>query len=471
MRAHPVYIYSFLKRFLFVLILPVLKGLIQYIFYRRVSGVLLLEGIALGLIILLSVIKLLSFGISVSSEELCIKEGLFFRKTAVIQRKSLSNITFTRHFLLDLVGAVGVSVNTEAGSYGKRDFKFKLSKQDAKRLEDLVYGRKPQIELRFPVRRIALVSASTSSAITGLVVGVPVINRIGKLLNIGLLKILNDISGFSIGIKTYFSPAVNTATVILLVIYGISFIIALERNFFFRVSTDPEKIEVMSGLYFRRKRIFRKRDINDICIDQTPLMRIFKTGTMRVSIGGYGGEKGERATIVPAMRRNHIKRRFAQGFPILGEGGDFVKPEKSGLTRRRFLLLPNVYAVSCVAILGSLTLMFPAFERLTSFILLVLLIFDCFYAYISVGAMNFSGISLGETVAVRTTARFTERELFVKSDKIGIIKVIKTPADIKYGTCKLRLTVRSESSDSVKVRNIPFSPIKEKINEVYGIMI
>lgn len=42
-RAHPLMLVSLIKPFLFVLVLPVLKGVIQYIIKRRVTGVLTLE--------------------------------------------------------------------------------------------------------------------------------------------------------------------------------------------------------------------------------------------------------------------------------------------------------------------------------------------------------------------------------------------------------------------------------------------
>ena len=40
--AHPLMLVSLIKPFLFVLVLPVLKGVIQYIIKRRVTGVLTL---------------------------------------------------------------------------------------------------------------------------------------------------------------------------------------------------------------------------------------------------------------------------------------------------------------------------------------------------------------------------------------------------------------------------------------------
>ena len=49
-KAHPLMIISLIKPFLFILILPVLKGVVQYIIRREVTGVLTLELIAFMII-------------------------------------------------------------------------------------------------------------------------------------------------------------------------------------------------------------------------------------------------------------------------------------------------------------------------------------------------------------------------------------------------------------------------------------
>ena len=60
-KAHPLTIYYFIKPYSFVFILPVLKGLIQYIFYREVTGVLFLELVLLTGLLLLALLRLFAF--------------------------------------------------------------------------------------------------------------------------------------------------------------------------------------------------------------------------------------------------------------------------------------------------------------------------------------------------------------------------------------------------------------------------
>ena len=468
-KAHPIYIYKMLKRFVFVLILPVLKGAIQYILYRRISGVILLESIALAAIIALSVWRLLSFKVVLVSDNLIIEDGVILRKRAVIPIENISSIAITSHFVIGVFGAVNVSVNTESGIYGRKDFSFKMYKKDAAVFETMIYGSPSQVEIKFTPGKIALLSATASASLTGLIVGVPVINRIGRLLNVGVDRILSDITELSKSIKSYFPPIVNAITIVFIAVYGLSFLIALSRNMFFRTSTNSEKIEIKSGLYFKHKRIFKISAVKDVCIDQTPLMRAFKIFTMRVGIGGYGGENGEKSTIVPAMKKRKIKEIFSPLFPILAEKPDYVYCKKDNLTRRRFLMLPNIYVLIILGVTALLIIFLPSFERLFLFAAIVSLCFVSYYGYISLINQKICGISIGKTVVAKGVSRFTVREMYTPADNIGLIKIMRTPVDIAKNTCRVTVQVRSESSDSVKVRFLPYDKIKEKINETYGI--
>ena len=72
-----------------------------------------------------------------------------------------------------------------------------------------------------------------------------------------------------------------------------------------------------SGFFVRSRSAFKKSSVNDVIIDQTPLMRLFKRYAMKVSVGGYGGSKSETAVIVPSGRRGD-KAPVPSIFPVFG---------------------------------------------------------------------------------------------------------------------------------------------------------
>ncbi|HAY97636.1 MAG TPA: hypothetical protein DCY23_05050, partial [Ruminococcaceae bacterium] len=126
-KAHPLMILSLIKPFLFVLILPVLKGAVQYLIYRKITGVFTLEAAALIVMLLAAFLRFRSFSIVCGKNGVKISEGVFLKKTSYIAVSKLSSVQTVQNPLDAVFGAVTYCVNTEAGKKGKTDFKFKLS--------------------------------------------------------------------------------------------------------------------------------------------------------------------------------------------------------------------------------------------------------------------------------------------------------------------------------------------------------
>lgn len=456
-RAHPLMMIRLLKPFLFVLILPLVKGIVQYVLHREVSGLLWREAVAFGLILFIALLRLRSVKISLSGGILIIESGIFPRRRTALPIEHISCISARRNIADAVFGSVSYSINTEAGVPGNQDFEFKLNIRDSKILSHKLYGRVPQTAVHFSAPKIALLSASTSSAITGLIIGVPFINRAGNLLGIALSQMLFDeISNISQMFKTYFPPVVNTVTAIFIGAYGISFFVSLMRNMSFRLRADADKMQVESGFLVRKKRTFKKAAVNDVCIEQTPLMHLFRVFTLRAAVGGYGGQKGERAVVVPVLNRKLIKTQFEAHFPFLKSECDGIKAERTVACRKRFFYLPRLYGFFIILTGTVLAMTFPLFSNFTVFVTLAALGVVVYYGNVSYRNYKYGVLSLGGTVTARGSKRFTMCELHCERERVGEIKLFRTPADMRCGTCKVTVSVYSESADSVRVRNIDF---------------
>ena len=170
-KAHPLMILSLIKPFLFVLILPVLKGAVQYLIYRRITGVFTLEAAALIVMLLAAFLRFRSFSIVCGKNGVKIREGVFLKKTSYIAVSKLSSVQTVQNPLDAVFGAVTYCVNTEAGKKGKTDFKFKLSLKNSKKVSELLYGKSDYTAVRFSVIKVAVMAATTSSAVTGMIIG------------------------------------------------------------------------------------------------------------------------------------------------------------------------------------------------------------------------------------------------------------------------------------------------------------
>lgn len=470
-RAHPLMILVFLKPFLFILIIPLVKGLVQYIISRRISGIISLEVAAFSAILAVAALKWHAFGITVSGDVMTVKSGVLFTRKSVINISRLSSVQTLKDPIDTVFGSVTYRVNTEAGAKGKADFEFKLKTSDSDELSRLLYGEEAKTVLKFPVWKLAVMAATTSSALSGIIFSVPIINKTGKLLGFALNSMLFDeINTVSEQVTTVFPPVVNAATLIFLLGYAVAFVRSFIKFLNFRIFLKNDNLEIRSGFIVRRRTQFRKKSVNDVRVEQTAIMRIINRFSMKVSVGGYEDSKNEEAIIVPCGRHGDIKRQFSLYFPFLTQDGKIIHASRNKKTRSRFLFLPILYTLITVVVCTALILLFPYFDRLVLFLGAVSLAVIAYYADLCLYNYRFGKIKLGSENVFAQSSKFMRTcEMCCSKDKIGKIKLIRYKADIKNNTCKVVITVRSESADSIRVRHLDYDTVKSEIYGCFGI--
>ncbi len=469
-KGHPLMILSFLKPYLFVLVIPVIKGAVQFLLTRRISGVLSFEIYLFSAILLLAAARWLSFSVTLKNDVITVSRGLIFKTKAKININKLSSIVKSVNPLQSALKAVSFCLNTEAGNINESDFKFILGKNSAEKLSVAVYGEAGNDIIRYSNPKIALFSVSSSSALTGIIIAAPVINRAGKLLNIAITEmILDEIDSFSNRFMRYFPPAVTALTVILLTAYGISFLIAFCKNITFRLNLDKERTEIISGLITKKRTVFSKKCLNDLMIVQTPIMRFVKKYSLYASVGGYGNSKSEKAVIIPCGNHHEMKQQFKAFYPDFADEKPFLSAEKNEKSYKRFMWLPKLYGILIAAGAIALMVLFRHFDRFVLFLASIGGLIDLYYADLCKCNYNKGKVSLSEIIRARGSKGFKFCEMYCEREKVGDIKITETPADRKLGTCKVKLIVRSESADNLKVRNLEKASLLKEIGENYGI--
>lgn len=471
-RAHPLMIMILMRPFLFVLVLPVLKGAVEYFLNRTVTGVLRLEVAAFALIAVLAYLQFRSFRLLCRENTVTVEMGIILKKRSVIKIERLSSVQTVQNPFDAVFRAVTYCINTEAGRKARSDFKFKLSVRDSAEVSKLLYGKKNPTAVKFSAVKVAMMAATTSSAVTGMLVGVPVINRAGNLLGIALNEMLFDeINNVSGRINTYFPPIVNTVTLIFLLSYAVAFFYAFFKYINFSLFLEKDKLEVRSGFFVRSRTSFKKTSVNDVKIEQTPLMRFFRRYALKVSVGGYGEAKRESAVIVPSGRRGEIRRQFSAYFPFLEPDGRSLRAKRDFVTKNRFLYWPGVFFIITGAASVLLALIFRDFGRLILFLTIVVCAVILYYADLAMFEYRFGKLSMGNNIFARSVKWFRTCELYCPKENVGQIKIIRNIPDIPFKTCKVVISVRSESADRIKVRHLSYGDVKKSIYEAYGIEV
>lgn len=471
-RAHPLMIFEFLKPALLVLFLPAIKGAVQYFTERNLEGVAGLFIFVICAILTIAVLRWRSYKLVCNERDrvITIKYGFFFRRTAKIDIAKLSSVQATQNPIDFLLRAVTYKINTEAGNYNRTDFEFKVSVKNSREISKLLYGEGEPKAVKYSALKVAILAATTSSAFTGMLVAVPLINRAGNLLGIGLSDmLLNEINNISSKIETYFPPIVNTVSLIFLFAYFISFLYSFLKYINFKLYLEENKLEVRSGLIVRTRTSFRKNAINNIKIEQTLFMRLIRRYALKVSVGGYGDAKSESEVVIPLGANREIREKLKQYFPFFVSSDKGIRPARNYLTQSRYLFLPAIYFLSVIGLSIWFVLCFGDLTRFILFLTLVICAVIICYAYMGLFQYYKSKLSFGDNIFARSNRGFRTYELYCPKENVGEIRIVRFLPDLWYKTCRVRILVRSERADNIRVRHLDYETVKKEVYKCFNI--
>lgn len=471
-KAHPLMIFTFLKPFLFILLIPLFNGIRQYIVYKTYDSILGLELFLFAVIMTIAVLRWRCFSLicDTNKKTVTIKNGLVFKRNASISISKLSSVQTTKNPIDAVFRAVTYRINTEAGITSRADFEFKLSNKNSAEVSNLLYCKQESTAVKFSAIKVAVLAATTSSAFTGIIVGVPVLNRAGKLLGLAISDmLLNEINNVSSKIQTFFPPIVNTVSLMILLSYLISFIYSFLKYINFKLFLEDDKLEVRSGFFVRMRTSFKKSAINDIRIEQTAIMILLRRFAMKVSVGGYGDSKSESEVIIPLEKNEEMKKRFLDYFSFLLNDQKGISPKRSYLTKSRFLTFPTVYFLLTAIVAIVLSLRFEDFTRFILFLTCVASGIIFCHAYLCLFEYNYGTVKLGENIFLKSNKGFRTCEIYCPKENVGEIKLTRFPPDYFYKTCRIRVSVRSERADRLRVRHLDYETVKKEVYKCFNI--
>lgn len=471
-RAHPLMVLSIVKPFLLIFVLPIVKAVLQYIIKGEINDILGVEITIFTFATLMAVIHCLCFRLTVDETEITVQSGFLFRKTARIKLSRLSSIQTQQNPLDYLCRAVTYRVNTEAGSRRRSDFKFKLSLKNSRSIYNQIYREVTVSRLHFSPVKVAAMAATTSSAFMGMIIGVPIIYRTGNLLGVALNEmLLDEINNVSSRFQTYFPPIVNTVTLVLLLAYGVSFVYTFIKYVNFKVYLGEKSLEVRTGILVRTSTVFKKSCVNNVKIEQTPLMLLFKRYAMKVSVGGFGETKAVSQIVVPSGKWEEIEHEFNRYFPFLAPQNKNLRPDKTKENKARFLIWPTTYLIIILVLSIILVIRFADFGRLIFFLTLVAMGIVFYHAHTCMYEYNHGKIGFGENVYARGTKIFNTCSLYCPKENIGQIKITRFWTDWPKNTCRVRITVSSERADSMRVRLLNYDEALNEISQNFNIPV
>lgn len=467
-RAHPMMFFKIIKPYLFILILPFIRAIVQFLTKGATNGFFLLEFIAVTFISVLAFCGYKSIKISVKKDNILIERGFFIKSKAQINISQVTSISIKQNIVDIVFSSVTCNINTEAGIFNKKVFEFKLYKNDAKMLSFLLYGVEKTKTIRFSFLKTVLLAAGTSSVVTGLVIGLPIIKKAEDLVNVAISDVfLKEISAVATNLIKYSPIVFNLITILFITAYGTSFLFSFVKKLNFKLKQGKNIINVEQGIVSRKITTFKKQSINNICFEQSVILRIMKKHAMRVSIAGYGEKRGEIAIIAPLISKTDFKNHIKDYFDLKNNYKGFVSPKQDKKTYNRFLFVPSIVFIVTLVVTIVVIIKFRRIDSFVWFLSLVIMIINLYYASICYHNYKNAFVLFDDVMVFSGSSGFKVREMYCQKEKIGIYKILQTPSDRKYRTCKLKVIIRSKSADRVKLKNIDLKSVLQGINSAY----
>ena len=379
-RVHPISIWNYISKFLFLLIFPVVQTLLSqpkgWILFSNLIGLLLTLSIAF--------FQYLSCSYSIGEHEFIYKSGILLQKSRTIPTQSFLSAIVRLTPLLSLVGAAQLYLDTPAGNKKNADIVMVLSKKGLLNLWDTMTAHRKQI-YRASNKRILLMAASWSNPASGLLLAGAVLNRTGKVVGQELTERLYEAVNQSYLLVAFgIPPATALLGYLLASGWAVAFLYQFLRYANFSIGTvatadtqpsvirsENAFITITRGLFVKNNQLLSRGSICAVSIRQTLVMRVFKLYSVYLHTFGSGKEKGDRSLLFAAIHKQELRQNLAIIFHAnlfsTDNSQNKTRPTKSALIS--FLFAPVFSLIGVLVLTVALYWIYPEFAPLMYFFL------------------------------------------------------------------------------------------------------
>ncbi len=448
-RAHPLYLIRNIGFW----------GLLAAITFLKQNRIALLFG-ALGLL-LVSIVRYCRFELKINGRNIVLQTGFLRIRTAEIPIKNISSVEIFRYPTDRIFSAMSVRINTEAGRRGG-DCRLVLPfSQKAGLLSALNIKEFENIE-RFSFGQVLLLAAAASSAVNGIILVIPLLNRVGSVIGAQLPRLVfEQIDNISRSLP-YFERIKNGLTLVFAFFYlcALSFYLAVYARF--ETLYNTTHICVQYGILTRRSIFINTASVGGYISVRTPLMLLFKRSFTKADIA-HSKRRGERSVLLePAVKLKENNQFTGNKRPLESDSINVLATSGYRFYKYPFFVFSALTLLFCIS-----THFFRAFWQLFLFLYCFSLVYVILLVVYAAFSCRKQKIHFGKTFLATFTKGYELQQACVFAHNIGIIKITRFPLDIKEKTCSIKITLRTKSAFTIGAKYISFRTVCEQISETF----
>ncbi len=337
-RQHPIAVFRYSFRYLFLLSVPLIRGL-RYIrtpqgLYHWIQG----AWIDLTAILLLLVLPFLlwrGYTYSLTDQGFILRRGILLRLETVIPRQHISTLSVEQPLFLRIIRAARIAVDTDAGNHFRADFTLTVSERHAREILAERQGVDEPIVYRYRARpmHIVVLSILVSNSLSGVLILTTAFYQSGRLLGDAYRQ---QLVGNLENAADYLRIIPRTTAIIILVVligWGIAATRNLLRHLPFRVTRYRAVVSVRHGALTRREHLCSVSSVHYLDYRQTILCKILHLRIGFIHCIGYGKGRDSLSLLIPASPVRHTEKQARCLLPEFCPQAVTIRPTTNALLR------------------------------------------------------------------------------------------------------------------------------------------
>lgn len=465
-RTHPITIVEFISRYLFLLLIPVIRG-VYYLLTSEQDFYDWLGGTWADILVVLLILGFSYFRwyfqqYTFDEEGLHVRQGFFVRRDTLIPAATISTMSVEAPFYLRPLKAVRLSADTDAGFFRRADCRLTLPVEEARRMMNSRLPEEPAKQRVYRPRwtDVAFLSVIVSNTLTGVIFLATFINKAGDILGEEFRRrIIDGLEGIASRLMVFIPKTAALLALILLVGWGIGFI----RNFFhyinFTARREEGTITVRSGWLTKREVSCRVDAVNYLDYRQSIITKLLRLYMVFIHCVGYGKGSDELAVLIPAADSRDCKRTLKMLLPEFSGRPPQIRPPRGSVVRYCMLPFWGCVLVPCAAAVAMHFL--PDWRQLIFFLGVMLTIPWAWWLLLRIIDRFTAGVAVSSRqLTLRYSWGYAFHTVIIPLERINYVRVRYSIFQKWSGNCDVLFYTYGEVGHCHKVENLRMEDVK-----------
>ena len=517
-RPHPLYILSNLWRYLFILLLPLVRGLYYVVInsFSLTGGFQLAVNISnwlqgawvdvLSLLVLdvgelakklparvtqteeksaldvcvcaeveavTGVLLWATFVVELTADGLLVRRGVFRREVSFLPSSQYYCVSLVAPLRLRVFGAQYLRVDTAGGNLTQADLLVMLRRRDCEQIIRMLQTPSTvtapgHTRVYSPKNRYVFVLAMiTSNSFAGMVLISTLITQMGSILGEQFSEMIygtfeNVARTLAFGVP----PAAFALACVLLFGYLCAFAVSLLRHANFHVRRRKNLLEVRAGLLTKRSYRIAADKIGYLDIRRSLLTCLLGVYSIFLSTVGYGKFRDDVSALIPCVRKKQLERSLRLLLPEYRISQRKVAPHRLR-SAVRYIWRAAALLVLVLLLRGILSLLFPGWVELIQWVSFMASVPLIWLLIVKVIDLFTAGLSYEDgCYTLRYSKGFSLHAVVIRRGRIAKVRIGQSIFQKRTGRCDLYLYSYSEGRQRHHLRDLK----REEVEDLFSFM-